>query len=184
MIVDINLLPKKQARDITTPVIIGVSAFLILFTVIALVTVNYFVQKDIERSSVTLEQTVQLRMAMEEVANQPLATSSLVQLQTSIDWAEQQSIDMVPILNHLVSLLPEAGFMDHFTYNVTGAINMTVSFKAPRDGAYYLHHLNASPYVQEASLAGISSNEEETTGVYTVQLNREYVKEQQKRGDR
>ena len=184
MLVDINLLPKKQARDVTMPAVIGISLFFILFTVIALFTMNYFVQKEISKSQVTLDQAVQLRVVMEEAAQGPQATSSIGQLQQSIDWAESQSVEMVPLLEHFVGLLPSSGYFENFLYTFNGSISLTAGFNSARDAAYYLHHLNASPYVKEVSLSSISNSDEKTTGQFSIILNTSYVQSQQARGDR
>ncbi|WP_096153185.1 PilN domain-containing protein [Bacillus sp. FJAT-45066] len=184
MLVDINLLPKKQARDITMPAVIGISIFFILFTVVALLAMNYFVQRELNKSQVTLDQAVQLRIVMEEAAKGPQATSSVIQLQQSIDWVESQSQDVVPILNHIVGILPASGYIDNFLYTLDGAISVTVKFDNQRDAAYYLHHLTLSPFVQEATLSSITSSDEGTTGQYTINLNKAYLKGEQERGDR
>ena len=166
------------------PAVIGISLFFILFTVITLLTMNFFVQKEVNKSQVTLDQVVQLRVAMQEAAQGPQATSSIGQLQQSVDWAESQSVEMVPLLEHFVGLLPTSGYFENFLYTLNGSINLTAEFDRANDVAYYLHHLNSSPYVKEVSLSSISNSDDKAIGQFSIILDTSYVHSQQVRGDR
>ena len=191
MLVDINLLPKKQSRNITTHVVVAICLLFAIFTFSSLALFHHFIQKDMKLAGTELSAVQQIRTIKEEQQARPQqASSSASQLQSAVEWADQNTINMVPLINHLVSLLPERGFVQNISYSLNGSVNLSVQFDQSRDAAYYLHHLHLSPHVLDVQLSSISTNsaqsEEEALPRYLTQysitLDKGYAKAEQMRG--
>lgn len=182
MLVDIDLLPKRKSRNITTPLVYGICAFFLLFVAIILFTFFNMVKSDVRTAEQELEMVQQLRIAKEEAVNRPQNSSSAQRLEDTVVWAEEYPLEMVPVMKDLIRLLPERGFIQSFNYNETGLMNLTVQFDESRDAAYFLYHLNESSLYHSIDLSSISTvdvGSEETAGVlpryigqYTVGFDR------------
>ncbi|KMJ60307.1 hypothetical protein AB685_05690 [Bacillus sp. LL01] len=168
MLVDIDLLPKRKSRNITTPLVYGICAFFLLFVAIILLTFTNMVKNDVQTAEQDLEMVQQLRIAKEEAMNRPQNSSSAQRLEDTVVWAEEYPLEMVPVMQDLIRLLPERGFIQSFTYDETGLLNLSVQFDESRDAAYFLYHLNESPLYHSIDLSSISTVDvgtEETVGV-------------------
>ncbi len=168
MLVDIDLLPKKKSRNITTPLVYGICAFFLLFVAIILFTFSNMINNDVKTAQQDLEIVQQLRIAKETSMNRPQNSSSAKRLEDTVAWAEEYPLEMVPVMQDLIRLLPERGFIQSFTYDETGLLNLSVQFDESRDAAYFLYHLNESSLYHSIDLSSISTvevGEEETVGV-------------------
>jgi thiol:disulfide interchange protein len=97
------------------------------------------------------------------------ANSSVSQLKSAIEWANDYPIQTIPVMRHLTSLLPERGFIQSFAYTEAGTITLTVQFDSAREAAYFLDNLNESKWIEESSLSSLSAaaaleSTAETTG--------------------
>lgn len=181
-LVDINLLPRKQARNITTPLVYGICGFFVLFVVILLVIFQHLVSQDVARAERGLENVQALRAAKEESIRTPQNSSSAQRLENTVEWAEEYPLEMVPVMQELVRMLPNRGFIQSFSYAESGALNVTVQFDQSKDAAYYLYHLNGNSYFQNVNLSSVSTatvGEEEDADVlprYIAQYSLEFDK--------
>ncbi|WP_223702928.1 PilN domain-containing protein [Sutcliffiella deserti] len=157
-LVDINLLPRKQARNITTPLVYGICIFFALLVVVLLLVFSSLINKDVDRVEQELQTVQALRSAKEESFNRPQSSSSAQRLESTVAWADEYPVEMVPVMQELVRLLPSRGFVQSFSYSETGAMNLTVQFDESRDAAYYLYHLNNADYFQTVNLSSIDTN--------------------------
>lgn len=157
-LVDINLLPRKQARNITTPLVYGICGFFVLFVVVLLVIFQHLVSQDVARAERGLENVQALRAAKEESIRTPQNSSSAQRLENTVQWAEEYPVEMVPIMEELVRMLPNRGFIQNFSYTESGALNVIVRFDQFKDAAYYLYHLNGNSYFRNVNLSSISTN--------------------------
>ncbi|WP_404444108.1 PilN domain-containing protein [Sutcliffiella horikoshii] len=181
MLVDIDLLPKRKSRNITTPLVYGICAFFLLFAAIIIFIFSTMINNDVKTAEQDLEMTQQLRIAKEEAMNRP-QNSSAQRLEDTVAWAEEYPLEMVPVMQDLIGLLPERGFIQSFSYDETGLLNLSVQFDESRDAAYFLYHLNESPQYHSIDLSSISTVEvgdEETmdvlpryVGQYTLGFDR------------
>jgi type IV pilus assembly protein PilN len=186
MLVDIDLLPKKKSRNLTNPLVYGICAFFLLFAAIILLTFSNLVNKEVQTAEQDLQMVQQLREAKEDTINRPQNYTSAQRLETTVAWAEEYPVEMVPLMQNLVGLLPERGFIQSFSYGEAGTLNLTVQFDESRDAAYYLYHLNESPLYQTVNLSSISTSavEAETTtevlpryiAKYSIEFDREAFK--------
>lgn len=197
MLVEINLLPKKEPKNRTL--------FLLLLPVIFILLVGlgltYFIShsldkqmKTVEKQTTTTEQLVTLqqqKMAEFEESN------SLKSLESAVDWAKDYPVKTVPVMRHLISLLPERGFIQAFSYEENEEIKLVVQFDTSRESAYYLSSLLDSNWIKLAviesviSLESLTNPEGETTinmdeseeeellprylGTYRIILNKEEI---------
>ncbi|MFI8575110.1 pilus assembly protein PilN [Rossellomorea aquimaris] len=193
MLVDINLLPQNEKGSRQwLYVVIGVLSFGILVLFI-LFLLAFNIGKDVDVLTAELQGTKQLRVEKEQSISDFESSDAWVQLESAVRWAESYPIDTVPVLNHLVELLPERGFVKQFTYAEDGSIQLSIQFDTSSEAAFYLTHLKESRYIQEASLLSlatetISENDSLTAvntetilpryiGQYEVMLNRVEIKE-------
>ncbi|MGE7119987.1 hypothetical protein ACQKIC_07230 [Peribacillus sp. NPDC046944] len=194
MLVDINLLPKKEKRN---PRFFIYLIFLLILALAAgtLFYWQYSLQSDRIRSMD--KQILQVREATATVEQNMINTqksgNSVTELHSIIDWADTFPIDTVFVLNQLTFLLPERGFFDAFSYNEDGSIQLTVQFDTSRQAAYYLSELTKSKLIGTAELVSVTTEEmereienveEETEAflprylaVYTIILDKPAVKE-------
>jgi type IV pilus assembly protein PilN len=193
VLVDINLLPQneKGSRQWVYVVIGVLSVGILALMILLFLAAN--IGKDVDVLTTELQGTKQLRAEKEQSISDFESSDAWVQLESAVSWAESYPIDTVPVLNHLVELLPERGFVKEFTYAEDGSIQLSIQFDTSSEAAYYLTHLKGSRYIQEATLLSlttetISENDSLTAvntetilpryiGQYEVTLNRTEIKE-------
>ena len=160
MLVDINLLPKKEKRNPRFFVYL-ILLFLIALAAGALFYWQYSLQKD--RIQTIDKQILQVREATATVEqnlfNKRKSGNSTTELQSVIEWADTFPIDTVFVLQNLTTLLPERGFFDEFTYNEDGSIELTIQIDATRQAANYLTELTKSDLIASISLDSVKSDE-------------------------
>jgi type IV pilus assembly protein PilN len=191
MLVEINLLPKKEPKNVTFLVIIF-SALLIL-----LVAGSVFLWQgsrfdnelaSIEKDISTTKQLIKAEEA-KQISNQ--ASSSYAELGSAVQWANEEPLKSVPIITHIVALLPQRGFIKTITYAEAGAVSLTVQFDTSRDSAYFLKRLLDSEWVSEANLTSLTIDESEETdadteiiprykGQFEINLNRNFINQEER----
>lgn len=162
MLVEINLLPQKEANNRS----------LYMFSIILAGTlligggVLYWLNKSYDNEIATLEQqiatTEQLIIAEQEKMLSYESSNSLVELENTVNWASDYPVKAVPILNKLTALLPDRGFIQSFSYEEVGVVNFSVQFEASREAAFYLNGLLDSEWVTEARMNQLNA----VTGFY------------------
>lgn len=193
MLVEINLLPKREQKSRFIPLLS------IVFTVLLIVGATIFyvivqrMEQQIAQLKTELDQTKALRIAEEEKQKTAANTSVGVQLQEAIQWAEQYPIHTVALLHELIERLPERGFLMNVSYARDGAIQLTAQFDTTRESAAYLQALKDASFIADVKLTSLTASEgkaeEEGTmpryiGQFTVQLNMEEWKKQQQGGEK
>ncbi|UXH44239.1 pilus assembly protein PilN [Rossellomorea vietnamensis] len=192
MLVDINLLPQNEKRSrqwlyvVAGVISLGILALIILFILAG------NLGKDVDALTAQLQSEKQLRAEKEQSISDFESSDAWVQLEDAVSWVEDYPIDTVPVLDHLVELLPERGFLKEFTYAEDGSIQLSIQFDTSSEAAYYLTHLKDSKYTQDAKLSSLATesvmeNEQAAVntepvlpryiGQYEVILNRDSIKE-------
>jgi type IV pilus assembly protein PilN len=201
MLVEINLLPKKEPKN---------RAFLIFVVMIALFcfaagTLFYMfeqkMEKRIEQLTAQLDETKALRIAEEQKLSSDQLLGSAQKLEEAVKWAEQYPLETVRILRELIKLLPERGFIMNFSYQEKETIQLTVQFDTNREAAAYVKALSEAPFVTDVKLTSLtiaqqqesdaeqqeSKIEEETMpryiGQFQLKLNEEELRKNEKEGD-
>ncbi|WP_051633423.1 PilN domain-containing protein [Bacillus sp. UNC41MFS5] len=157
MLVEINLLPQKEPKKIGF--IITLSS---LTTLLLLIGAFYFWQtNDAKNEIATIARQITMTKKIADNENKSTeaaaATSSVSQLKSAIEWANEYPIQTLPVMRHLTSLLPERGFIQSFAYTEAGTISLTVQFDSAREAAYFLDNLNESKWIEESSLSSLSA---------------------------
>ena len=162
MLVEINLLPQKEPKKFA--LIVTLSSLLALFLIIG--GVYYFqihsVKNDMAAVDRQISITKKISANQENKAQSVESTSSVSQLKSAIDWANNYPIQTVPVMRYLTSLLPERGFIQSFGYTESGTVTLSVQFDSSREAAYFLDSLNQSKWIEEASLSSLSTTTIET----------------------
>lgn len=196
MLIDINLLPKKEKKNFSLSIMMILLAVLFFIGTGLSFYYGNSLKSEAEQLSAKISQVNEnLRLEQEEVAKVQ-ATNSLQELKQAVEWADTYPIKSVPVLQHLTSLLPERGFIQQYTYSEEGTIQLTIQFDTSREAAYFLNWLTDSEWIEEANIVslGLGINPPGTTeediedsieteyvpryiGQYDIRLEREKVKE-------
>lgn len=157
MLVDINLLPQKEAKNRTLLVLaIILAAILLLGAFFAFWFTHRYDNQiaTLDKQIASTERTIaeeQQKVVIAEAAN------SLTELENTVQWAKNYPLKMVPVLQKLTSLLPERGFIKKFTYGETGKVVLTVQFEQSREAAYYLSAIQNSKWVSDVKLNSLNA---------------------------
>lgn len=159
MLVDINLLPEKERKNVAAYLIILI---VVLISLICSITF-YFQYTNGQKQLVDIENELKLIQGLRRVEEEKLAkvtsSNAAEELQAVVDWVEKFPISTVFLLDHLTGLLPERGFIMNLSYSDDGTIGLNVQFDTNRQAAYYLKELNDSPYIQTVNLTSLSTVE-------------------------
>ncbi|KHF40946.1 hypothetical protein [Halalkalibacter okhensis] len=157
MLVEINLLPEKQKRDITYPLI----SFIVLILVAVGTTALYFYQSSVK------EETTQLREEIYAVQLESVQLTEQLQVKDDTGYAEYaQAVTVLEdkviptslLVDELVSLLPERGFFLNFEYELPGEVKVEASFDQIEEVAAYYDALETSPVVSSVTLSVVDSS--------------------------
>lgn len=162
MLVEINLLPQKEAKNKSLLVLSIISVVILLVGGFFVYWLNQTYKNKLELIQQQISTTEQLVASEQEKITSYESSNSLGELENTVQWAADYPLKTVPVLKKLTRLLPERGFIQSFTYEEIGIINFTVQFESSRDAAFYLNSLLESDWVTGARL----NNLEAVTGFY------------------
>lgn len=204
MLVEVNLLPKKEPKNYTLMAVL--LAALLLFLVAGIFL--FWQGTRFENKLATLDNQIATSKKITEAEQLKVmdnqVSSSVSVLETAVNWANEAPVKAVPVIKHVTALLPNRGFIQTISYTETGTVSLTVQFDTSRDAAYYLKNLLDSEWITEVTLSSVSTSEEdkeETTGTstatetqivkdnqivpryigqYELKLDREFINDQEK----
>lgn len=159
MLVDINLLPQKERER---PVILFAAIGILLVAVIIWAIFFFMAQSQTSQQAAANAEYTQVAAQSAAIRTQLEASIGLndeQQLQATVDWAEAYQFDTVPLLDDLVSRLPERGFFDSFSFVQPNLATLTIQFDTSREAAYYLAQLKASELLESAQLDSVMNEE-------------------------
>jgi type IV pilus assembly protein PilN len=163
MFVDINLLPKKEPKN----VVFLISAAIVLVVVIAGAFVFYMSMQKAEVKINSLTQELKQTRALQAAEQQKLANVQSLQevqeLEKTVKWARQYPMKTVLLLRKMTKLLPERGFIMSFSYAEDGTVNVTVQFDTSEEAAYYLKLLSDTDFVTDVQLKSLTTMEEKSS---------------------
>ena len=178
MLVEINLLPKKERKNRGVLLIILSSLLLGI-----LCGILYFWQYQTYQSQINaLEQEYEAIMQTIEVEQERVVnledSNSVNQLAEKVKWADQYPVKSIPLLRHLIGFLPERGFIESFSYTEDGTVDLEVRFDKTEEAAYYLNELSSTEVIANALVTSLEAapeeeETEETIDNSTEQLNYE-----------
>ncbi|PLS16860.1 hypothetical protein CVD28_14485 [Bacillus sp. M6-12] len=157
MLVEINLLPKKERKKAGYFLLILLLSLLMLGA-IGLVYWQYSNQNnEIETLENQIQTTKQIIASEEQKLIEQEDTDSVAELNRMVKWAETYPIETVRVLRHLISLLPERGFFLTFDYKEDSVVGLSVQFDTSVEAAYYLKKLTDSEWVLNASMVSLTT---------------------------
>ena len=202
MLVEINLLPKKESRNTALFVLVGVLLFILFIGIGISVWVGQTYKGKTERLNQEIATTKQLIEIQQEKINNSESANSLSELEKAVKWAEEYPIETVPILRKLTALLPERGFVKTIKYTEAGTIELLVQFDTSREASYYLKSMLDSDWIEDVKLISIeamkNAEEEVEQGIqelrneryipryaaeFEVFLNKRVIKDEEKGGN-
>ncbi|MDR7001481.1 fimbrial assembly protein [Neobacillus niacini] len=173
MQVNINLLPKRDEKNIAFFVIAAICLlFLIILTVTFIILLN-----GKKQDLAQIEKQVAINQTILDEQNQKLSayktSNSVVQLEDAIKWAKNQPFNMVYVLQQLTKSLPQRGFILDFNMDEKNLITQQVQFDTKSDAAYYLNSILEYPWIDEAVVtdlknANIDKNTNQTSSQDTM----------------
>lgn len=162
MLVEINLLPQKEAKNKSLLLLAIIASVILLIGGFFV----YWLNRSYENKLASLENeiatTEQLVAAEQQKVYNYEASSSLSELENTVQWAYDYPLKTVPVLEKMTSLLPERGFIQSFTYEEIGTVQFSVQFETSREAAFYLNSLLEANWVKDAKL----NNLDAVTGFY------------------
>ena len=157
MLVEVNLLPEKQKKDVTLPVIILIILILIGSSALGLRSFHQTATLEVE----TLKQEINELQLLSTTTQQEIIEKSLSQtgeLEQAINALHGEILPASFLLDHLVSLLPERGFFLNFDYSIPRDVYFDASFDQLDEVAQYSNALFQSAAVDEVQLTSITTN--------------------------
>ncbi|WNB92735.1 PilN domain-containing protein [Bacillus sp. NEB1478] len=162
MLVDINLLPKKEEKSFQTMLVLiaATALFLGLFTWLGL---SYYVNTGTlhEKEQLLQQEKKLVEAKMQNQTTPAISASPLVE---KVKYIRSKNIAAADLLQHLVGLLPERGFFIKYEYKEKSTITIEAQFDTLDETSQYLHELTNSPYLTEASIEKM-----ETTNIEEVE---------------
>lgn len=160
MQVDINLLPRSSEKKIRYKL----GAFVFLLVAVLFIAAMYFWGNHYEQKMENVDQRIsntQALIAAEEAKHEESeAIGSIAILEQAAEWAEDSPIDTVKLLQQLIALLPERGFIQFFSFSESSDIILKVQFDTNRDSAYYLNSLLEADWIVNAALVSLAADAE------------------------
>ncbi|HJV17664.1 MAG TPA: fimbrial assembly protein, partial [Bacillales bacterium] len=160
MLVDINLLPKKEPKNYRFLIL---SALCVLLIALA-ASFYYFQINSLKTKMETVEKQILIVKKISDKQSTNLnkneAANSLNLLKSGIEWAEANRVITIPVMKKLTSLLPERGFIQSFKYEESEIITLKVQFDTTSEVAYYLDHLNKEKWIKESTLIKLNTDSE------------------------
>ncbi|MCH1626568.1 PilN domain-containing protein [Fredinandcohnia quinoae] len=158
MLVDINLLPKKENKNRTVLLLIIIILLIILSGGLFLFFQHEKVVSNEKQltSQITILQKKRAEEEMKYATDQD--SSDVIKLEKAVQWADDYFIETVPLLNHLTGLLSERGFFQTFSYVEDGVVSIVVQFDTKREVAHYVGLLNESPFITKTTLNSVTAN--------------------------
>ncbi|MYL72192.1 hypothetical protein GLW00_15205 [Halobacillus litoralis] len=168
MIVEINLLEQKEKRNILP--YIAVAFFALLLFIMAIV---FHAQKTtlVNESSRLDEQILQVQREQENLAGPSEGDGTeREQLKSSLQELKSTVVPTGPVVEGLVSLLPERGFFESFALTSASEVNVNVRFDTIQDAAKYTHTLLQQSFISDVKLAGVETDVvDDTEDLYDYQ---------------
>ncbi|HHY72843.1 MAG TPA: fimbrial protein [Bacillus bacterium] len=161
MLIEINLLPKKERKKLSTLIVVIASILILLIGSVYNVLMYQTSKTEVNNLTTNLQMTKELRAIQEQKLTEVTSTSAVDRLKTTIDWVQKLPISTVTLLGHLTALLPERGFILNVTYADSGVVTLTVQFDTNRQVAYYLNELENSDIIDSVELRSVNTSGDE-----------------------
>jgi Tfp pilus assembly protein PilN len=157
MLVEINLLPEREHKNLAFLIVLSSIIAVILLGGVIYVLQGQSVKnqmKTIDRQISVVKKLIDKNKSHTETTS---ANNSASQLENAVKWANDYPIQTIPVMRKLTSLLPERGFIQSFGYTEDGTVMLSVQFDSSRDAAYFLSNLTNSQWIEDVSLNSLTA---------------------------
>ncbi|REJ10731.1 hypothetical protein [Halobacillus trueperi] len=166
--VEINLLEQKEKRNILPYLVVAFFALLLL-----VLSIVFNAQKSnlVEESSRLDEQISQVQVEQESFATTSGEEGTeREQLKNSLEQLRGTVVPTIPVVEGLVSLLPDRGFFESFALTGTSEITVNVRFDTIQEAAKYTNTLLQQSFISDVELAGVDTDVvDDTEDLYDYQ---------------
>lgn len=174
MLVEINLLPKKEHKNSSQLIIVLLSMVMVAVSVAVVYWQGHSYENRMEAVDKQIKSIQSLNAAQQAKLTEDESSNSAVKLQAAVQWAEQYPFETVTVLRNVIILLPDRGFIQDFEYSNTNSVVVKVQFDATRDAAFYLSSLKQADWVEEVNILNVvAETKNEETADNTTDINRE-----------
>jgi type IV pilus assembly protein PilN len=173
MLIDINLLPEKETKSRGYLYLLLFITLIMAFSVAFLLFNTHANEKKLESIQSLIQTKKQYRLSLEGSLKTYDSSSDSQTLEKAVNWAEEYPIATVPILDHLVALLPERGFFRSFSYTEDGVITLDVQFDTSSEAAYYFTKLQDSKWISDSAISEIKTEDIDTDA--QIKTKEEYL---------
>jgi type IV pilus assembly protein PilN len=157
MLVDINLLPVKEKKSLTSEILI-IAIVTVMLGSFTWIGIDYYVSTSTlqEKESILQQEKLlfQTEQKKQDQLNQVIDSAPLVE---KIEYIHGKKIAAKDLLNHLVALLPERGYFMKYEYRDRTSIVIEAQFDTLADTTHYLHELTNSPFLAQASIENMET---------------------------
>ncbi|MEL3974390.1 hypothetical protein AAEO50_19045 [Rossellomorea oryzaecorticis] len=158
-LIDINLLPQKESkRTAFTYSMVGTAGLFILLALFMMLSWQSTIA-DTEKTDEKIKMTKKLIEVQQTKVLGAEAANSIGELDKAVRDMVDYPVKTVPLLNELISLLPERGFIQEFEYSDRTIINLSIQFDSSREAAFYLSRLKTVEWIKEAEVLEITTEE-------------------------
>ncbi|MFC4320954.1 PilN domain-containing protein [Litchfieldia salsa] len=163
MLVEINLLPKKQIKNRAMFAVILLAILVTFGCATFILSEQNKLNAEKQRLATSIATLEADRIKLEQSISQGEESNSVIKLDRTVKWADDYFVETVPLIKHLSNLLPERGFIQSFTYTGGTSVSYIVQFDSTTEVAHYLATLNQSSYLQDSKVNSITSTELQDT---------------------
>lgn len=195
MLVDINLLPKKEKRSKAAYISLAAAGLAAVILSVSLYVYLASQKEEIKKVETQIAQTNEILEAQRVKLADYESSNSVGELENAISWAKEQPFSVVYILNEVTKLLPERGYITEFEKDEENKIKQIVQFDTKSQAAYYLNSLLSLGWLDEAVLTEakttdvLKDDDEETSAAeeeilpryfaaYELQINSSLLKQE------
>ncbi|MDQ0163158.1 PilN domain-containing protein [Bacillus alveayuensis] len=169
MVVQINLLPKKEQKNRTYLLI------MVIFIMILVVTSFLFYRKiaslkeEIQQIQNEASEMEAMRISLEKKteANHQANVENIKVLQEMVERAEQLPINTVDLLARISNLLPKSAYIETFQY-VEQTISMTIVIREEMEAAYFYRLLLEEKWTEDVKVLNVQAIREDAENINTL----------------
>jgi type IV pilus assembly protein PilN len=197
MIVEINLLPKKEPKNVAVWVSVAVFALFVIAAAIIFYLLAARADEQINALTGEIKQIRAMQAIEQQKQKDAQSAQEIKELHEAVQWSKKYPLKIVPLLRNMTKLLPERGFVMNFSYADNGTVTVAVQFDTSEQAAYYLKRLEDAKFVKDVQLKSVSAvditetNAEEGTeqqvvprylAQYEMHIRKQALTEKEKQG--
>lgn len=174
MLPEINLLPKYERQNPVEYMIF--LAALILFALLLSLQVffHFYTQSALKKTDVKIVELTDEKNLL--VAEKTRRDNEVLSYNKAFEFVEQRVMPTSVVMDEVVNLLPENGYLNKFDYNYQ-TVDIDIQFASLSEVATYLDLLQTSIFVKDIQVNQIDADAEATYAVsYSVDIDQIVVK--------